>query len=360
MIKLFKADVSVDTTYRKTLRLGESEEDTNCVYITLNELEEDYESYIKNILEYFRGNANLKELLDVDSVVPMGYYIRGIFGGEKKKGKESYAGLVFEVIGYDSVKDVYVIRLHNVNTDLEIPASELKEYWFKLIYRGEVHPFYLEKVYNVVLSKSGKSNLIRFLQKVIQLNKSKLNPVEKNMIDTLINEVQQPSRVSPLNKEKYYVIYRGKRTFSSVMIDKISDKTIAKDEVGYLETSSKDLALYYSAILNYLAYKSIQAKLAFNRDQYERPLHVIVEAGLSWRDTTEIRKVVAKLSEQLHEEVKTVFKGQSFSQERQYFKVLEKNPKFNKLVKILDDQISSTIGLDELIEILSHWVAGKS
>ncbi len=360
MIKLYKVDLSVDISYKKTLRLKRSEDDVNCVSVKLNQLDEDYEEYMKPVLEYFKGDVNLKELLEVDNIVPMGAYIRGIFGGEKKEGKKPYAGLVFEVISKDQVKNVYLIRLRNINKDLEVPASELEKHWFKLIYRGEVHPFYLRKTYNILLSDSGKSGLTKFLRLILLRNKNKLKDEEKDMIEILIDEVKQPSKIPVLNGNKYYVVYRGKRTFSAVAVIQTKPKTVVKDETGYIEVSSKQLAFYYSAILNYLAYKTEQLNLPVIRDQYSRPINAIIEAGLPWKDSIEIRKTVVELSEKIHQKAVHVFKNKQYRQEKQYFKNLANDvPEFRKLVEIIDNYISKTIGEDELINILSCWVAGK-
>jgi len=46
-------------------------------------------------LLYFTEDLNtLARELGVDGIVPMGLYIMGIYGGEKKKGEEEYAGLI--------------------------------------------------------------------------------------------------------------------------------------------------------------------------------------------------------------------------------------------------------------------------
>lgn len=358
MIKLFKADIRTDTKYRKTLRLGETEEDTNCVHVLLSEVGEDYESYIKDVLEYFKGGVNLKELLNVDNVVPMGCYIRGIFGGEKKKGKKPYAGLVFDLSGHDPVKETCSIRLHNTGVDLEIPAPELERYWFKLIYRGGVHPFYIGKTYDILLSKFGKGDLSKLLHRLIQLNKSKLDPQKTDMILTLVNEVQQPVKLSAIDTKKYYTVYRGQRAFSSAVVkgDLFDKPTVIESHLGYIETSSKSISYYYSGILNYLVYKCIYNGLAFQRDQFERPLHAVTEAGLSWEDAEDIRGEIAALSEQIHEDAKVIFHQKSFSQEKEYFSELSRNSKFIELVEIIDSHISEKIGQQDLVEILSRWV----
>jgi len=101
-----------------------------------------YDNYVKPGLLYFTQNLNLlaKEL-GVLRVVPMGLYIRGIYGGEEKKGERQYAGLALEQ--YSSSKGVFRFKLCNTASTLVTPQTLLDDHGvrvYKMIYIGEVNP----------------------------------------------------------------------------------------------------------------------------------------------------------------------------------------------------------------------------
>lgn len=62
----------------------------------------------------------------------------------------------------------------------------------------------------------------------------------------------------------------------------------------------------------------------------------------------------------IHKKAVHMFKNNQYSQEKQYFEELVNVViEFRKLVETIDCYVSKTIGKDELINILSRWVAGK-
>jgi len=270
------------------------------------EEEEDYENYMEKVIIYTKiPSKAIEEKLGVEEVVPKGDYIMGLFGGEERKEAKRYAGLVFDVLEYDKIAEQYSIRLHRTNTLLRLPKYFLDPCWKKLIYRGEVFPFYLNGVYSVLLSSKGREDLRNFLRERVL---EKVLEEDKGKVKLLIEEFKQPERLRMLKEGRYYVIYRRTRTFASVVLDpitigKLSDNTehgiVVSDNCSYIALEYETKAYYYSAILNYLAYKVTEKKGAFERDQFLRPLIAILRANLEWRGK-EWQLRVAELGKKLH------------------------------------------------------------
>ncbi|RLF40195.1 MAG: hypothetical protein DRN12_05965, partial [Thermoplasmata archaeon] len=122
-------------------------------------------------------------------------------------------------------------------------------------------------------------------------------------------EFKQPEKPKFLEKDKYYVIYRSCRTFASAVITpqdlQVSSENgkyeiVTSDATSYITTNDETKAYYYSVILNYLAYKVIEERGAFERRQNIRPLIAILHANLKWKkDKWQLK--VAKLGKQLHQ-----------------------------------------------------------
>jgi len=76
--------------YSKKMSLDEIRD-----YLEITAYNKTYDEYVKRGLLYFTEDLNaLARELGVDGIVPKGLYIMGVYGGEKKKGEEEYAGLV--------------------------------------------------------------------------------------------------------------------------------------------------------------------------------------------------------------------------------------------------------------------------
>lgn len=277
---------------------------------------EDYGDYMEKVMVYTKiPSATIKEKLGVKEVVPMGDFVRGLFGGEKKTGAKKYAGLVFTVVGeYDRTAGQYSVKLSGTTTPVRIPKYFLDPYWKKLIYRGKIFPFVLDDSYNVLLSSTGEEALKEFLIRPIL---ESVLEEDKKKVDFLIEELRQPKELKLLERDKYYVIYRRMRTFASSVltpniIKKISDnmeyKIVVSDSCSYMAIEDELKAYYYSAILNYLAYKVIERKGAFERDQFLRPLIAILHAGLEWKDE-EWQLKVAEAGKKLHQEAPKCLDG---------------------------------------------------
>ena len=277
---------------------------------------ENYRDYIEKVEVYTKiPSKTVKERLGVEEVVPKGDYIMGLFGGEKKKGAKRYAGLIFDLVGeYDKTAGQYSIRLSGTKTPVRIPKYFLDRYWKTLIYRGKVFPFYLDGCYNVLLASEGKEALKGFLKR--RILESVLEE-DKKKVEVLIEELKQPRGPKLFARDKYYVVYRRMRTFASFvltpeLVRKISDnmehKVVASDNCSYMVVEDELKAYYYSAILNYLAYKVIEKGGAFERDQFLRPLIATLQAGLEWRGE-EWQSKVAELGKKLHQEASKCFAG---------------------------------------------------
>jgi len=294
--------------YSKALRLF----DVQC----LIEEGEEYEDYMEKVMAYTKiPSATVKEKLGVEEVVPKGDYLMGLFGGEKKTGAKKYAGLVFTVVGeYDRTAGQYSIKLSGTRTPVRISRYFLDDYWKKLIYRGEVFPFYLNNVYNVLLSSEGEERLKEFLEKYIIDN---VLEEDKTKVKSLIEEFKQPERPKLLEKDMHYVVYRCTRNFASVVlspkkIQEFSENgtygTVVESHCSFITTDNEPKAYYYSAILNYLAYKVIERKGAFERDQFLRPLIAILHADLEWKGE-KWQSEVAEIGKKLHQEAPKCFDG---------------------------------------------------
>ena len=153
-VKLYRAKVEYEKSYSKNLKLS-----TGDISIALEEYPKSYEEYIQPLKAYFFGDSSeIAKLLGVKKVVRKGEYIMGIFGGEKKKGKREYAGLVVTSYSYDGVSKVWYVKLYGLDKYVEVPDSVMNKYgvrFYKLIYRGDVHPFSIAKFYDILLSGSG-------------------------------------------------------------------------------------------------------------------------------------------------------------------------------------------------------------
>jgi hypothetical protein len=336
-----------ETRYDKSLDLNKMHD-----FLKISSYRKNYEEYVKPSKIYFSTDLNeLAKRLNVLTIIPSGLFINGIYGGEKKKGKKEYAGLVLK--GHSLNKGIFRFRLYNTRSVLEVPPELLEKYdinIYKMIYRGEVNPFKLRKHLDIILSKHKEDKLKEFLNESLNINERRILSDDDRKIRTLISELKQPSAIQPLNKEYYYVLYRGKRCFTAFTYKPSEDNIIVKSEIGYLECDSENIAYYYSAVLNYLAYKVIEFGRSFIRDQYARPLLAAYFAGLSYDSVRDdVREKVVELSKVLHEKASDKeFSDQSTALKDLYDNVSE----FRELVKILDSVVDRG-KLEEALDMVS-------
>jgi len=304
-ITCYSIDVKWKGEYSKALHLS----DVKCVLGG----SESYLEYIKNVIRYIKTSSeDVKERLDVEDVAPMGNYIRGLFGGVKKKGAKTYAGLVFDIIAEDKTARQYSIRLAKTHMKLRIPDLFFNRYWKKLIYVGQIFPFYLNQVLDVLLSSEGNEDLKEFLRNHIIDN---LSGEDKMKTELLVEELKQPEKLKLVGRGNYYVIYRRSRTFASFVLTPSDIETLSLDmkrgvviydDCSYLTTPYEMKAQYYSAVLNYLVHKVIESGGSFVRHQYLRPIIAILKSGLKWK-ANKWQTKVAEFGKSLHQEAPKCF-----------------------------------------------------
>jgi len=332
--------------YSKKMSLDEIKD-----YLEVIKYGKTYDEYIKRGLLYFTEDLNtLTRELGVDRIVPTGLYITGIYGGEKKKGEEEYAGLV--VVEHSVKGAMFKFKLYNTKDELIVPVDYLKKYGvkvYKMIYVGEINPFRINRYLDTILSERGEAMLKKFLEESLKLNERGISVETYNKIRKLINKLQQPGVIRPLIRDRFYVVYRRDRAFTAATIKPMSDDIIIKEEVGYIETRSEDVAYYYTAILNYLAFKVIEFKRSFIRHQYGRPVLAVYIAGLSWNSMDkETRGRIVELSKRLHEKAPR----KEYSNQRIALQEVSGYPEFKELVKIMDSKVDRG-KLEEALSLVS-------
>jgi hypothetical protein len=320
--------------------------------LEIKDFEREYEEYMRPGLLYFTENIDrLAYELDVEKIYPKGAYIMGLYGGEEKRGEERYAGIVLENYSFEDA--IFRFRLSGIDKTLIAPKDLLKRYGikiFKLVYIGEINPFRLRRFLNIILSTYGSDSLKRFLSEALKINERDISTHIYRRVEKLIEEVRQPSTVKPLDMNKFYVVYRENRIFSSTVVRPFSDNIIIESNVSYVETKDEDKAYYYSAVLNYLAYKVVELRWTFSRHQFARPLFAVHLSGLSWREADEkMRFKVVELSKRLHEKAS----DKEYNNQKTALKNLLLMQEFRELVKTLD-QIVERERLESSLRIVSE------
>ena len=345
-VELFKARIKPKEgeKVRKNYRLEEVE-------LSLEKLGISYDDYVEQSISYFREDSSaIADLLDVNNVIPKGLYIMGLFGGEEKKGKKKYAGIVLENFR-DLGKDLEFKFSNTSSTIREVPKDLLEKFEvrvYKLIYVAQINPFWMEEPPLIILSKKSE-NLKEFIKSLLSLNRN-LPGEDKEKIENLIDEVKQ-SNVSTLNVNSFYVFYRGKRAFTACVLKPYSNSVMDCD-VAAIECKDKEQAYYYVAVLNYLAHKVLENKRTFARNQFAKPCSAIIGAKLSWNDLKEdVRSKIAKLSEA----ISTTVQKKKYSNQAMALKDIEKIPEFQEIEQILD----SVVNKEKLMKALD-FVSGKT
>ena len=331
--------------YSKKMSLDEIKD-----YLEITAYNKTYDEYVKPGLLYFTEDLDaLARELGVDRISPMGLYVRGIYGGEKKKGEEEYAGLV--LLEHSVEGDMFKFKLYNTRDKLMVPVSYLKKYGvkiYKMIYGGEINPFKINKHLDIVLSERGESALKKFLDETLKLNERDISMETYGRVKKLINEVRQSAIIKALDIDKYYVVYRSDRAFTG-SIHKPSADNIVHSNVAYFECRDENMAYYYVAVLNYLAYAVVATKRTFIRHQLAKPLLAIYIAGLSWNSMDEdSRNRIVELSKRLHEKAP----NKEYSNQRIALQEIARLPEFKELVEILDSKVDKT-KLNDTLSLVS-------
>jgi len=345
-----KLKMPEDKKYDKSLKLEDVRE-----YLEIRSSGKSYENYIKPGILYFTEELNtLARELGVDRIVPIGLYIRGIYGGEEKRGEEKQAGLILLEHTIEHV--TFKFKLYNTTDPLIVPVDFLKKYGvkvYKMIYGGEINPFRINKYLNIILSERGENSLKKFLGEALILNERNISVETRNKVRKLINELRQPTvekgkKKKTLNTDKYYVVYRCDRAFTS-SICKPADNIIIHSNASYVECRDENVAYYYVAVLNYLAYTVVSTGRTFVRHQLARPLLVIYIAGLSWNSMDDkIKERIAALSKRLHEKAPS----KEYANQKVALKEIAQLPEFKEIVETLNSKVNRE-SLEEALKMVS-------
>lgn len=315
--------------------------------LVVEELKLGYDDYISSMVIWATEDpVRIAKELGVLRMVPMGGYIRGLLGGERKRGKREYAGLVVEY--YKVVNGIAHIKLCNLTKSYQVPVDLMERYGvgiYKLYYRGLINPYNC-RTYDVLLSARGDEELRRFLKALIELNRGIMPERDLDYLHTLIEELKVS--VDMFKEEHYYVVYRRNRAFTACVVERPKN-AVSSDVVSYIECRDAEQAYYYAAVLNYLAYKVVESGRSFIRDQFARPAIAIVVAGLSWKTVPETtRTQIASLSMQLSRRL--VWKD--YRSQRTALIELVQYPEFKKIMGILDELVDKD-KLREALELVS-------
>jgi hypothetical protein len=310
-----------------------------------------YEDYINPGLLYFTEDLNtLAKELAVEVICPKGHYIMGIYGGEIRKGEEKYAGLVLEEYKYNGTN--FEFKLYDTRDILVTSVDLLRKFGvmiYRMVYVGEINPFKLKKYLNIILSYNDEESLKQFLKKTLDLNLRDISIDTFNKVSSLINELKQPNNITPLNVDKCYVVYRCDGVFTAFTLKPMENNIIIESYVSYVVCNSEATAYYYTAILNYLAYKVVEYNRSFNRHQFARPLFSIYLADLSWNDMdNETRDRIIELSKLIHNKAS----DKEYPNQRVALKNIASLQEFKELVKILDTKVDKE-KLEEALNLVS-------
>lgn len=307
------------------------------VNIELRRLLMSYEDYIEPGLLYFseeETTENIAIKLDVDTVIRKGQFIMGLRGGERRRGEETYAGSTLEF--FEDKGDKLIIKLYNMARPLEAPKELLEKYGigiYNVIYVGEIYPFYVRRLYQVLLSSRGDEGLRGFLMEVERYNSHKLRRDDINKLRRLIEEVKQGGVPRTFTPGKFYVVYRADRAFTASAV-KSGERYVLDSHASAIECKSEEQAHYYAAVLNYLVYKVKDGGRVFNHHQFAKPLQAIILLGLSWKDVPEgVRKEVARLAKGLPGRLP---RDRKFSNKVQALEYVARYAEFRQIVRLLD------------------------
>lgn len=300
--------------------------------IEIEELKINYEEYMRPALLWVREDLeSIAKALDVEKIVRMGAYIRGLFGGEEKR-TQKYAGLV---INHYAEHDGFIlIKLVNLDKAYSIPAELMKKYEvgvYQLYYEGLINPFKC-RTHSVLLS-SNEENLREFLRKMIDLNRGVMTTQDMQKLKVLIEELK--ASLDCLDQKSYYAIYRTDRAFTACVPEDLN-AAASSSTISYLKCKSLEQAYYYVAVLNYLAYKVIETNRSFLRHQWSRPATAIMVANLSWRDLPNAdKKDIYTLSKQLSKKIR----WKKYPDQGAALRDIAQIQEFKEIISILDSHV---------------------
>jgi len=276
-----------------------------------------YNDFIKQVTDYFSSAGS--SLDGVEIIYRQGAEIRPQFTGHKKSFEIPAIGLAISIVSYDKTRDEFKCKPLNAD-EVKLAYKYEEDIAFKVVkddlYNNiawfidlsQVYPFSIVRLFKILYNEN--------MEKLITFLKSMYGKYDKALNET-IKHLKVPSKPSismeDVNDEDTFIIlYRCQRTFvSSVLKPEILreafstgiNKLIISNTVSYMLTYDEDVAFYYSMILNYLVYRAKMLGGKFILNQYGRPVEVIKNADLEWRNK-DWQIEVANLSKEIHKEEK--------------------------------------------------------
>ncbi|MFP3144865.1 MAG: hypothetical protein RXQ93_07635 [Caldisphaera sp.] len=278
-----------------------------------------YNDFIKQVTDYF---SSARSSLDrVEIIYRQGAEIRPQFKGHKKSFEKPAIGLAISIVSYDKTRDE--LKFKSLNADEVKLAYKYEEdiafkvvkddlynniAWF--IDLSQVYPFSIVRLFKILYNEN--------MEKLITFLKSMYGKYGEALNET-IKHLKVPSKPSismedVKDEDVFIILYRCQRTFvSSVLTPGILreafstgiNKLIISNTVSYMLTYDEDVAFYYSMILNYLVYRAKMLGGKFILNQYGRPVEVIKNTDLEWRNKDWQIKV-AELSKNIHKEARSL------------------------------------------------------
>lgn len=327
-VKLFRVNVSGDVPKDRTL------EDIGSL-IKVEELGINYEKYMEPALLWATEDLDKTAMiLGLEKIVPKGAYLMGLFGGEKKKGKQEYAGIVIE--RYEEHDGVVFIKLVNLSKAYQVPVELMRRYGvgvYKLYYVGLINPFKC-LTHRVLLSAIEERLLRDFLRMFIEVNRGSMVEEDIRRLNALAKELR--TSLDLFEEGSYYVVYRRSRAFTACVPEDLR-MAVSHDDISYLKCKSLEQAYYYAAVLNYLAYKVVETGRSFIRHQFARPAMAIAAAGLSWQEVSEkVKDEVRSLSAQLSRRLN----WREYSNQKVALREVAKTSEFARIESILDGLVN--------------------
>lgn len=340
-VRLFKIEVKGKISKNQAL-------DDVISLVHLSELQMGYEEYVEPAIVWVtEDSTRIARSLDVEKVVVEGGYVSGVLGGERKRSKPKYAGLVLKY--YKQQDGIVFLHLTNLKKTYQVPLNLMKLYnvnIYKMYYVGLINPFVC-KTHNVLLSAKGDDDLKKFLEQLMLMNQGILTKDDRGKLELLIKELK--TTMDMFDPSSHYVIYRRDRVFTAC-VPSILEMAVSDQNISYIKCRSLEQAYYYAAVLNYLAYKVAKARRTFIHHQYGKPLVALIIAGLSWNKIPyRVREEIAKLSEILSKRLT----WKEYPNQKKALEDVGSTTEFREIVSMLDRCISKE-DLERALDLISE------
>ncbi|MEM2204046.1 MAG: hypothetical protein QXI22_06795 [Sulfolobales archaeon] len=269
--------------------------------------------HVSSIMEYFSlGTITLE---GIDLIRLEGSEVSPIFTGGRISTNRPIIPLAFTITSYESNNNSYIARplslrklIKDTNTHtfsmVEIRVRNIRDHMAWYLARGSLYPFTIVRLFKIFYSPGGTKTSRDLLEKLYTSNREAL----ANTL-SILKVPPKPDIPCDRDHKTYLVLYRGSRTFASSVLEpqvirgacESGGGIVIDHHVSYMITHNMDAAYYYSALLNYMVYKTRKLGLgAFIRDQFGRPLKAVKEAGLEWKGE-QWQLDVARVSIKIHE-----------------------------------------------------------